>query len=94
MADLPANTEDTLLEFPCRFPLKVMGDRHDDFVPTVVDIVRIHAPDFDAELDQVMRESSSGKYLGVTITVRATSREQLDELYRTLTSHPMVKVVL
>ena len=94
MADLPANTEDTLLEFPCRFPLKVMGDRHDDFVPTVVDIVRIHAPDFDAELDLVMRESSSGKYLGVTITVRATSRDQLDELYRTLTSHPMVKVVL
>ena len=94
MADLPANTEDTLLEFPCRFPLKVMGDRHDDFVPTVVDIVRIHAPDFDAGLDLVMRESSSGKYQSLTMTVNAASKAQLDRIYQALTGHPLVKVVL
>jgi hypothetical protein len=50
-------------------------------------------PSFDASTLE-LRESSGGKYLGVTLNVTATSREQLDELYRTLTSHPMVKVVL
>jgi len=55
--------------------------------------VREHAPDFDpATLE--LRASSGGKYLSVTATVRATSRAQLDTLYRALTRHPLVKVVL
>jgi putative lipoic acid-binding regulatory protein len=52
---------------------------------------------FDPEWDDSRmsrRSSSAGKYLGLTLTVKATSREQLDELYRTLSTHPMVKVVL
>jgi putative lipoic acid-binding regulatory protein len=86
-------TEDTLLEFPCDFPLKIMGARTDDFAQTIVEIVQRHAPDFQAESVE-MRASSTGKYLSVTCTVRAESREQLDNLYRELTSHPAVKVVL
>ena len=86
-------SEDSLLEFPCDFPLKIMGERRDDFTQTVVGIVLRHAPDFRAETVE-MRVSSTGKYLSVTCTVRAESRAQLDALYRELSGHPMVKVVL
>lgn len=84
---------DTLLEFPCDFPLKIMGERTDDFAQTVVEIVLRHAPDFAAETVE-MRASSSGRYLSVTCTIRAESRAQLDGLYRELSRHPSVKVVL
>ena len=82
-----------LFEFPCRFPLKIMGERHEAFVSTVSEVVRVHAPDL-SEQDVVLRESSGGRYLAVTITVTATSREQLDTIYLALTRHEMVKVVL
>lgn len=86
-------SEQDLLQFPCNFPIKVMGELRDDFADTVIAVVRSHAPDFDASGVE-MRASSSKRYLSLTCTVRATSREQLDTLYRALTSHPMVKVVL
>lgn len=84
---------DTLLEFPCDFPIKIMGARGDDFAQTMVEIVLRHAPDFASESVE-MRASSSGKYLSVTCTIRATSKPQLDALYRELSGHPLVKVVL
>ena len=84
---------DSLLEFPTDFPLKIMGERHDDFAQEVVAVVLRHAPDFEpASLE--MRPSSAGRYISVTATIRATTRVQLDALYRELSSHPMVKVVL
>ncbi|QSI76483.1 MULTISPECIES: YbeD family protein [Niveibacterium] len=82
-----------LLEFPCDFPIKVMGETRDDFAQTIVEVVQQNAPDFDATGVE-MRASSGGKYISLTCTVRATSREQLDNIYRSLTSHPFVKVVL
>ncbi|WP_374511826.1 YbeD family protein [Niveibacterium sp.] len=82
-----------LLEFPCDFPIKVMGETRDDFAQTIVEVVQQNAPDFDASGVE-MRASSGGKYISLTCTVRATSREQLDNIYRSLTSHPFVKVVL
>ncbi len=85
--------DETLLEFPCDFPLKIMGAAQDDFAQTVCAIVVRHAPDFDAAKVE-MRASSGGKYVSLTCTVRATSKAQLDALYRELTSHPLVKVVL
>jgi putative lipoic acid-binding regulatory protein len=85
--------EDTLIEFPCDFPIKVMGTRTDDFAQTVVEIVLRHAPDFIAETVE-MRVSGSGNYLSVTCTVRAESKAQLDALYRELSGHPAVKIVL
>ena len=88
-----ASYKDTLLEFPCEFPLKIMGKAHDDLAQVVLDIVTIHAPDFDAATME-MRASSGGNYLSLTCTVVATSKPQLDALYMELTSHPLVKVVL
>jgi putative lipoic acid-binding regulatory protein len=85
--------KDSLIEYPCLFPIKVMGAKADDLVEVLVAITRQHDPAFDAATVQ-LRESKGGKYLGVTLTVTATSRKQLDELYTALSTHPMVKVVL
>ena len=96
MSDSSSQTppaRESLIEYPCDFPIKVMGERVDGFVHAITHIAKQFDPGYDASTVE-LRESSSGKYLGVTITVRATSREQRDELSRTLTSHPMVKVVL
>lgn len=82
-----------LLEFPCDFPLKIMGAARDDFAQTIAALVRAHAPDFEPATIE-MRPSRAGNYLSLTCTVRATSQTQLDALYRALTSHPMVRVVL
>ena len=86
-------SKETLLEFPCDFPLKIMGANAPDFASTVVEIVLRHAPDFDVAAIE-MRPSKAGNYLSLTCTVRAVSQVQLDDLYRELTSHAMVKVVL
>ena len=88
-----ASYKDTLLEFPCDFPLKIMGKAGDDLAEAVLKIVTRHAPDFDAARME-MRASSGGNYLGLTCTVVATSKSQLDALYLDLTAHPLVKVVL
>jgi uncharacterized protein len=85
--------EQSLIEYPSRFPIKIMGANVDGFVNAVVSITRRFDESFDAATVE-LRPSKGGKYLGVTVTINATSRAQLDELYRTLSSHPMVKVVL
>lgn len=83
----------SLIQYPCDFPIKIMGTSQPGFAQTIVDIVRRHAPDFDpATLE--MRVSRARKYLSVTATIRATSREQLDALYQELSDHPMVVMVL
>ena len=84
---------ESLIEYPSQFPIKVMGIKSDGLVHAISLIARQFDPGFDASTIE-LRESKGGKYLGVTVTVTATSREQLDELYRTLSTHPMVKVVL
>lgn len=84
---------DSLIAYPSAFPIKVMGVKVDGLVHAISTIARQFDPTFDASTIE-LRESTGGKYLGVTITVTATSREQLDELYRTLSTHPMVRVVL
>ncbi len=85
--------EESPLKFPTVFPIKIMGRTRDGFAQTVVAVVQKHAPDFDASTLE-MRASAAGNYLSVTATINATSREQLDNLYRDLTSHPMVTMVL
>ena len=88
-----ASYKDTLLEFPCDFPLKIMGRADDTLARTVLEIVTRHAPGFDPG-SMEMRASSGGNYLSLTCTVIATSKPQLDALYIELTAHPLVKVVL
>ena len=85
--------QDTLLEFPCDFPLKIMGKADDGLAQVVLEIVTRHAPGFDGATRE-MRASSGGRYVSLTCTVVATSKPQLDALYMELTSHPLVKVVL
>lgn len=89
----PQDRRDSLIEYPSRFPIKVMGMHSDDFVSQMTAIARAHDPGFDASTVE-LRPSSGGKYLGVTLTITATSRAQLDAIYRALTSHPLVRVVL
>lgn len=83
----------TLLEFPATFPIKIMGEAHRDFAQTIVAIVLKHAPDYDAKTIE-MRPSSGGRYIGLTCTIIATSQAQLDALYRELSAHQFVKMVL
>lgn len=83
----------TLIEFPCDFPVKVMGVRVEGFAQAVLEVVLAHDPLFDAASVE-MRPSRKGNYLALTCTVRAISQAQLDALYRELSSHPMVRVVL
>lgn len=91
MPEIPP--EQSLIEYPSQFPIKVMGAQVDGFVEAIAHVARQFDPGFDAcTIEQ--RPSKGGNYLGLTITITATSREQLDEIYRTLTTHPMVKVVL
>lgn len=82
-----------VMQFPMDFPIKIMGRRVDTFAEEMVAVVQAHAPGFDpATLE--MRASRNGNYLSLTATIHAESRVQLDTLYRALSSHPLVKLVL
>ncbi|HTL75293.1 MAG TPA: DUF493 domain-containing protein [Casimicrobiaceae bacterium] len=90
---VPVVAQVSALEFPCAFPIKIMGRTCDGFAQAIAGIVVRHAPDFDpATLE--MRSSRAGNYLSMTATINAISREQLDALYRELVAHPMVAMVL
>ena len=85
--------EPSLIEFPCDFPIKIMGATRDGFAQAVLDVVTKHAPDFDAAAME-MRPSRGGNYLSLTCAIRATSKAQLDALYMELSAHPFIKIVL
>jgi putative lipoic acid-binding regulatory protein len=90
---LQTGTAISLIEYPSDFPIKIMGPMHDDFEQAIVELVLRHDPTFHAgKLEK--RPSSKGNYLGLTVMVLAVNREQLDNLYRELSTHPMVKMVL
>ena len=93
MPPVPTPPTESLLTFPCPFPIKVMGRSQDGFAQAILVVVQRHAPDFDAATLE-MRASSAGRYLSLTCTINAVSRGQLDDLYRDLSSHPMVALVL
>ncbi|RLL52238.1 DUF493 domain-containing protein [Mariprofundus sp. EBB-1] len=86
-------SEETLLEFPCQFPIKAMGTNHKYFENDVVMIVRKHTPNL-GEGAVTSKPSRTGKYLAVTVTITATSKAQIDAIYQTLHAHPDVKMVL
>ncbi len=83
----------SIIEFPLDFPIKVMGEQHPEFAARVLEVVQQHAPETAAS-DINTRPSSKGNYISATVVVRAESQQQLDDIYRSLSSHPMVKVVL
>ena len=84
---------DTLLKFPCRFPIKVMGEAHPELLEAVQASIARHVADPDS-VTVTQRASSGGNYLGVTIVLTAVSQEQLDALYRDLGQCARVRMVL
>ncbi len=86
-------SEETLLVFPCQFPIKVMGKTNSELDLVVVEIVRRHAPDLH-EGAVTSRPSKNGNYLAVTIVIEASSKQQLDAIYQDLTDHPHVLMAL
>ncbi len=85
--------EPSLIEYPCEFPIKIMGRTRPGFAQAILEVVQRYAPDFDAATLE-MKSSKHGKYVSITCTINATSREQLDGLYKELCDHPMVVTVL
>ena len=83
----------SLIQYPCQFPIKVMGRREDGFAQVISEIAQRHARDFDPATIE-MRSSKQGRYLSLTLVIHARSREQLDALYEELSGHPMVIMVL
>jgi len=84
---------DSIIEYPLDFPIKIMGLNHPEFAAAVTALVQQHASDFDPT-SLTARPSSGGKYLSLTVTINAKNRKQLDDLYRALSGHPMVKIAL
>ena len=84
---------DSLLEFPCRIDVKVMGRAEEGFAELVLELARRHVPELTADAVR-SRHSSQGNYISLTVSVQAQSREQMDALYRELTAHEKISVAL
>lgn len=93
MKEIEPHTAPPLIEFPTDFPIKVMGETHDTFAQTIIEAIQTLAPTFSAA-DVEMRASSGGKYISLTCTVHVDSQDHLDNIYRLLSSHPLVKYTL
>ena len=91
--DTKVQEAETLLEFPCDFPVKIMGKAHEDLRKAVEDILAEHAPEFDSKNIKI-RESKDGNYHALTATICATSKPQLDAIYQALTDHDLVLMAL
>lgn len=90
---MSAPDNDSLIDFPCRFPIKVMGRAAPEFEARIVALVREHAPDL-GETDVSLRPSQAGNYVSITLTITATDRAQLDAIYRLLTAQDDVLMAL
>ncbi len=93
MADIEEHTAAPLIDFPCDFPIKVMGETQDAFAETIIALIQTIVPAFNAAHIE-MRASSGGKYISLTCTVHVVSQAQLDDIYRLLSAHPLVKFAL
>lgn len=87
------NESDSVIEFPCVFPIKAMGLAKHDLYSVVYKIVQKHAPDL-SEQALSKKPSSSGKYVSITVTINASSKNQLDAIYQELTSHEHIIMAL
>lgn len=85
--------KDSLIDYPCDFPIKVFGQSQQGFAQAVMEVVTRHDPEFKPASIE-MKSSRNARYISLTCTVRATSREQLDAIYQELCDHPMVVMVL
>lgn len=86
-------SEDTLLEFPCEFPIKIMGKGEIEFDLLVLELIRPHVEQLEPTAIK-SRPSKNGNYIAVTVTITATSKPQLDAIYQSLSAHPQVLMAL
>lgn len=93
MTDIEPHTAPPLIDFPCDFAIKVMGETQDTFSAKIIEAIQTIVPAFNAEHIE-MRASSAGKYISLTCTVHVVSQAQLDDVYRVLSAHPLVKFAL
>ncbi|NOU41235.1 MAG: DUF493 domain-containing protein [Methylotenera sp.] len=93
MTNIEPHTAPPLIDFPCDFAIKVMGETQASFSATIIAVIQTVSPTFSAEQVE-MRASSAGKYISLTCTVHVTSQAQLDDIYRLLSAHPLVKFAL
>lgn len=93
MANNEPQENETLIEFPCDFPIKVMGDATSSFASEITTVIQETLPSFDKS-GITSTASSNGKYISLTCTVHVTSKPQLDNIYRTVNAHPKVKYLL
>jgi uncharacterized protein len=84
----------SLLEFPCHFPIKILGINSEDLIAEVVAVVSRHCNDFDPEDDIKTTPSKKGNYISVTANINATSQTQIDAIYMALSKHELVKFTL
>lgn len=92
-ADANLQLQTSLIEYPCEYPIKIVGRARPGFAQSIVEVVSRHSPEFDPATVE-MRTSKANKYLSLTCTICAQSKEQLDALYQELCDHPMVVMVL
>lgn len=85
--------EETLLEFPCQFPIKVMGKVDVEFDLIVLELIKRHVDELAPDAVKV-RPSKAGNYVAMTITITAVSKSQLDAIYQALSTHPLVLMAL
>ena len=83
-----------LIEFPCKFPIKIMGVNNVELLPEVIAIVLAKCPDFNPELDISIKNSEKGKYISITADVMTHSQAHLDSIYLALNAHELVKITL
>ena len=88
-----SDNRESAIQFPCDFPIKVMGRTTDDFDTLVLSIVQRHVGNLSEE-SVTVRASAGGNYVSVTVTVISESQHQLDNLYRELSGHERVVMVL
>ncbi|MGB2833059.1 MAG: DUF493 domain-containing protein [Methylotenera sp.] len=93
MAEIEPHTAQPLIDFPCDFPIKVMGETQDNFAQTIIELIQTKQPTFNASKIE-MRASSGGKYISLTCTVYVNSQVELDDIYRIISTHPLVKFSL
>ncbi|MDO9364786.1 MAG: DUF493 domain-containing protein [Methylotenera sp.] len=93
MTNIEPHTAPPLIDFPCDFSIKVMGETQETFSATIIAVIQTIVPTFSAEQVE-MRASSAGKYISLTCTVHVISQAQLDDIYRLLSAHPLVKFAL
>ena len=89
----PQTNNPSLLEFPCRFPIKAMGKQSDQFEELVSRIVLKHA-ELWPDVTVTSNTSPKGNYVSITVVVEATSQQQLDAIYQELTDCPEVVMAL